>query len=537
MKATHFKPLCSLLALALLGAMAMAQDAPEPVEEPEETPAPKLNKLTLRYAALDISGNRSTARKIGSPANGLAIEELSYLRPGNDLLPFIRLTLRDTPDRDYSFGANLILPGGATQFSVSSNHRRYQKDAVTPTGDSDDYFTTAEISHNHGNTGAFVSYLNSERDIQPERPRPSRYPNTQRIAAGIQTQSGPVNASFTASQTRTTDRSNLIPRSVQQVYGAQLAGDLGPNISLLGVATHTRVSQSALEDSKMNSLSLSGVVDLWNRTSLRLDLSRQDLDLPNVESSFDRQRFSTGAQLNTYVAGWGVQLGYRHRESERVRRDRTAVDVPSWDTYEARLSRRLSDQLRVSVKGSWDDLRDSYVSGTRDTRQLTFDDRIRGQAKIDYTHDTTSLYAIYNYQFRQNRVRDVALSLHNFAFGASQQVSEPLSVYGELSFDSFAGGNRVLATEGQLEEFFPNSMNASAGFSLTMDSVSTLSAAVNGFSTNNVWGAQFSASYTRQFADDRSFELSISPWTTRDRLLHENSFRSTLVTLKYSLKF
>lgn len=537
MKATPYKSLCSLLVLALLGSMAVAQDAPEPSEEPEETPAPKLNKLTLRYSALEISGNRSTARKRGSLANGLAIEELSYLRPGNDIMPFIRLTLRDTPDRDYSFGANLISPNGATQYSLTTMHRRYQKNALTPTGDSDDYFTEARISHRSGNTGVFVAYQNTERDIQPERPRPSRYPNTQRIAGGLQTQSGPVNASLTATQTRTTDRSNLIPRSVQQVFGAQLSGDLGPNVSLLGAATHTRVSQSALEDSKMNSLALSGIVDLWHRTSLRFDLSRQDLDLPNVETSYDRQRFSTGAQLNTYIKGWGLQLGYRHRETERVRRDRSSIDVPSWDTYEARLSRRLSDQLRVTLKGTWDDLRDSYVSGTRDTRQLTFDDRVAGQAKVDYTSDSTSIYAIYNYQFRQNRQRDVALTWHNIALGASRQVSEPLSVYGEVSFDSIAGGNKVAATDGQLEEFFPNSMNAAAGFSLSMDSVSTLSASVNGFSTDNVWGVQLSASYTRQLADDRTFELTVSPWTTRDRLLHETSYRATLVTLKYSLKF
>lgn len=537
MKATHRKSLCSLLALALVGAMAMAQDAPEPTEEPEETPAPKLNKLTLRYAALDISGNRSTARKLGSPANGLTIEELSYLRPGNDIMPFYRMTIRDIPDRDYALAANVILPNGATQFTVMSTHRRYQKEAITPTGDSDDYRTTAVLSHNHANTGVFVSYYNSERDIHPERPRPSRYPNSQRIAAGLQTQSGPVNASLTASQTRITDRSNLNPRSVQQVVSAQLSGDLTPSVSLLGAVSHTRVQQPSLQDSKMNSLSLSGVIDIWSRSTLRLDISRQDLNLPNVQSGYDRQRFNTVARLNTQLAGWGVQLGYRHREIERVRQDRTAVDVPSWDVFDARMSKRLNSQMRFTMLGSWENLRDSFRPSTDDIRQLTWDDRISGQAKLDYTNDFTSLYAVYNYRFRQNRQRDVSLTWHNVAFGASRQLSEPLSAYGEISFDSFAGGNRVEATSGQLEEFFSNSMNASAGFSLSMDSVSTLSAAVNGYANNNVWGAQVSASYSRFLDGDRWMEITVSPWNSRDRLLHQTSYRSTLVTLKYSLKF
>lgn len=535
MKHFKLKPVSSILALALIASAAYCQDETPAEETP--APAPKLNTLKLSFNGLKLNGIRNRPRYTGSPANGLTVEELSYLSPGNEVQPSIRFVVHDIPDRDNWIGGTWVAPAGKTKVEFSTSQRRHNYPGLSPTEVSKDFVAHAGVSTSVGPVGAFASYDDSQRKLNPESPREATKPRTQRISVGLTAPGKTIDGGVTLSQTRFTDGAGLYPTSVQKSANFNVSGDLGAVGSFVGNIGYTEIAQRGFDDSHIRSLGLATSFGLGNRSSLHLDVSRQDLTLPNVLSAYDRQRFSTGAKFNTRISGWTMTFGYRHRESERVRADRSFVDVPSWDSYDIRLAKRLSPYTRMTLRGSWDNLTESATPNTFDTRQLLWDDKAMGQFKIDHANEASAAYFAYTYRFRQNKVRDAEIGWHNFALGFSHQFTEKFDGYSELSYDSFRGSERIEGTNESLATFFPNSMNFGAGINYAYDERTTISAGLNAFSTNNLWGTQITTSYRRQLRDGRSLEFVLAPWSVRDRLLGQSGYNSTLVSLKYSLQF
>lgn len=537
MKFNSNRSLTSLIVLAMMGTMALAQD--EPKSEEPEAPAPKLNSIKLGYSGLWVTGNRNRARNLGTPHSGFTVEELMFFTPGSEVAPYSKFIVRDVPHRDYWMGGSAISGGGKFRANFETNHRRYQLNGLTPISPSDDRTTRVTVEHTSNLSTHFVSFEDSQRRVNQELPKDPASPRTQRITLGADKQFGGVHAGVVAAQSRMVEGTGAQPNTVSQYVGGHLTADLGKMATVTGTAGYTKVRQAGLKDSSLRSVGLVADIDLGDRTTLRLDISRQDMAMPNVRTAYDRQRFSTGARLNTKLGGWAFQAGFRHRESERVRTSRTFVDVPSWNTYDARLTKQIGGGTRFTLRGSWDDLTESATPNTSDPRQFLWDDKAMAQAKLDFFRDNYSLagYASYTFRFRQNKARATNLDWHNITAGASKLVTEKLNVYGEASYDFFRGGGANTGTNDRLSDYFADSANIGAGFGLSISDTASLTAGFNAFSTNNIWGHQLSATYRRELQGDRAFELTLAPWSTTDRLYGQSGYRATFVSVNYSLKF
>lgn len=522
----------SILTLALAIAMSNTALAIE-----ENAPAPKLNSIKLSYTGMWITGYRSRARQHGFMDSGFRVEELNYLVPGSDISPYARVSASGLPEQNSHISGDLILPGGKTTLSFSTHNRRYRQVGLTPVANSTDRITKLAFQQACGATTLSASFEDAQRRINPEAPLLSHEPRTQKFAVAADRPIGEkLNVGIVANQTDFREGNGTQSHSVNQTVGAQLTADLDA-LSLVTSASYAKIRQSGLKDSSMRTMGIAGSLDIGDRTVLHMDVARQDFTMPNAEKASLRQRFTTGARLVSKLGGWGFQAGVRHREEERFRTDHLFVDVPVWNTFDVRLSTRMGSGKRLTLRGAWEDLRRAPVFQTDDTRQLFWDDKASASAKFDFSSDSCAGYAQYTFRFRQNKARDVELDWHNFAFGLSKQLSDKTSAYTEVSYDMFKGTGKVDGGDAKLRTYFPNSINAGAGLSTQMNANTVLSLGWNGYSTSNLWGSQLTGSLRRDFADGRALEIFVAPWSARDRLYGQTGYRSTALSVAYSMKF
>ncbi|MEQ1822404.1 MAG: hypothetical protein ABL949_07835 [Fimbriimonadaceae bacterium] len=479
----------------------------------------------LAYTGIWTKYNQERARQLGTPGAGWALEELKF--SGSTT----KLVIHDLPDRDYWIGAWSVLPGGKTRFSLDNSLRRYQHSNANESGS--DRVTHFSVAQSLGNSKLFFAFEDSFRRVRPQHTEFATNPRTQRIAAGAQTK----NASFAVSQTRYSEGKATQPDRIQGTVAAGLFGEIGPHVSLSGSASLTTIGQSGLRNSSIRSLGVASTIEIGRRTSLLVDVQRQDIQLPNQITSYDRHRFSAGARLTSRVGPWSVQASMRHREAERIRPTREGTEDPAWNTYEFRLARQVESGLKFSLRGSWDDLTSSVVPDSIDNRSFLWDDKAMGQAKLDLVSNDVYAYAMYTMRFRRNLARDTELAWHNFAMGASKSFRKGFSGYGEASFDTFRGSGAPFESAESLDRYFPNSYNLGVGLSYALDSKTSFSAAVNAFSSDNILGSQFSFTLNHQLAKDRALELNFAPLSTQDRQVGQAGYASSIFSVTYAFKF
>lgn len=542
MNFTRHRSILSLIAAAMLGTVATAQDEPpkdaQPADESQAAePAPKLNNLRLRYTSSGIKGFRPRGLHHGYFASGLEIDELLLKTPGNDASYYSRFVGHGVGSRDYWMGGHVIFPGGGTRLVVSTQHRSYHVLAPTDTQRSTDAVTDATISQDLGRFGVYANFQDNQRRVGREGPKPNLKPRVRRIAGGLDGNFGSVQAGVLVQQNEFTESAGTQRKTTSQTIGGHVSADIGDRLSVSGTGAYTRIRQNGLAASHVKTLGLAAEVALGDRTALQLDLVRQDISLPNVLSAYDRQRFTTGGRLITKLGAWGFQFGLRHVEVERMRKDRTFVDVPKWNEFDFRLARRLGEGSRLTLRGNWSDLRATAVPNTTDTRQFLWDDKAMLQAKLDMVSGSFAGYAGYTFRFRQNKQRNVQLDWHNFAVGGSYLFNDKVTGYAELSYDAFRGGSRVVNLGEALRPYFASSANFAAGVNITPNPETTYTAAIVTSASNNVYGSQLTLGYRRELRGDRSVQVEFAPWTTIDRLYRTTGYKTTIFSVMYSIKF
>jgi hypothetical protein len=277
-------------------------------------------------------------------------------------------------------------------------------------------------------------------------------------------------------------------------------------------------------------------------TALLLNARRDEIDLPIVENAYVRERFMTSVRLVHRAGGVAFQAGYRHRESERIRADQLFVDVPSWDTYDAKISGRFGGGVRYSVGWSWEHLTEGPTMFTGDPRALYFDDRVRAQVKLSGGGERFNGYATYGLRYDQNSPRETEIRSRNLAFGGSYVVDDRTSAFMEVATSQYSvNGDDALAS------YFPGSTSFSIGADHAIKPNESVSLGFNWFVTdndnplgdkdNNVRGTQINASYRRQIDVNSSFELTYSPWRYTDRAYDAMNYRTTVVGLTFNTRF
>ncbi len=528
----------AVIALAAVCAAGWAQDAPTEEAPTTQEVAPKLNSLTLGFTNKRVSDDKRRLDEFGTVPSGFTLTEFQFARPFDGVGASFNVALRGRPDDDYWYGGGLVTADGTLSLKASTLRRGFYYVPLTPTGTSLDRVGEATAQYSIApNVAAYALFRKTERNQRYAPPLDSRRNTTEVHGAGITAATPVGHIGVSVSESRFTSPDFYQPNTVHSRLAATYSADLSPSFSLAATGAWTKVRRLGVPDNNVRSLGVSANLDLSPTTLVLFDMSRQDLSLPGVQSAYDQQRFSTGLRLVQKIKGWSFQAGYRHREAEHVRADRTFVDVPSWDTYDFRLSGRLTPELRMTMRGSWDNLTESAVPGTIDPHQLIWDDKLMGQVKIDGGNGTTNGYVVYTFRFRQNKQRSVEVGWHNFAAGFSRVFSSNLVGYAEASYDVFSAAGEVEGTSETLKDYFPNSFNAAIGLDWAKSETESVSGSLNTFATNNVKGTQFTLAYRKALSPDHSIELSFSPWQYTDRLYGLTGYNATIFSLNYKVKF
>jgi hypothetical protein len=265
-----------------------------------------------------------------------------------------------------------------------------------------------------------------------------------------------------------------------------------------------------------------------------------------VENAYVQEIFVTSIRLVHQFPGVSFQAGFQHKEAERVRADQSYVDVPKWDTYDARLSTRITPSVRLSAKGSWEHMRNGPQVVSDDNRSLFWDDRVRGQIKIDGGNDRFAGYAVYGYRFDQNSGREVEIATHNFTLGANYIFNDKASAYLEYANETIEA--KGVDDDGlSLDDFFPSSISFAFGMDYSIRANESVSVAISHYFTRNanplrlvdgnIRGTEITATYNRQLGPNSSLQVVFAPWTYSDRLVEQMRYRATALGINYRIKF
>lgn len=525
----------SMIALAMAAVVGSAQDAPpadqEKKEAEEEVIPVKWHSISVGYTTFRT---HSTLSRYARPTEGLNIHELSLFNPE----PYGRFVVRGMPYRQDSYIAGEIaLNRGNTVVRGSRTDYQYNNESFFSVQPSRDEETTLTVDHAIApNIGAFFLYRSEEHDRRYEAPLDPNHNRSRTVAGGVQGKALGGQFAVTLADRRTFDDTGSQPATLQRRFDISYGHSFGDTFDLEGSYGYTRIEQAGMPSSNLRSYALAGGWEIGPSTSLQFNLGKQELDLNSVLNAYVRRRFTSGARIIQRWPNWSLQFGFRHRESERVRADQSFVDVPKANDFDARLSGKLYGPVRLTLRGWWQDLRETATFQSDDPRQLLWDDKALFQAKLDGGNEKLAAYGAYTYRFQKNSLRDVEIGWSNFVLGGSYVFNEQWSGFAEFSADAYHVVGRA-ETGQDLDFFFPDSRSFALGLDWAKDANFGASASFNHFESGNVRGSQLTLSLRRRLGPDHDFELIVAPWRHDDRLYDLSSYRTTFLSARFTVRF
>jgi hypothetical protein len=348
------------------------------------------------------------------------------------------------------------------------------------------------------------------------------------------------------SDTRFMDYTGIVPFSETERWNAHFARQLTGNVALDATYSQAQVSQAGLAGTTIESINLGGDWDFGPSTFLVFNYQQQWLNLPVVQNAYDRRRIAGSVQLIENYDGWSTQLKYSHRDAERVEADHTYVNVPNWDTVEARAARKLAEGLRLTLKGSYEHMSGDPVMDTQDPEALYWRNRSTAQVKIDRTNDKSTAYGSVTFRSVQNDQRDFELDTTDYLLGGSYEVSPMVEAFAEYSLEINQTGGAPADTPAY-SEFFPSGRVITGGLSWSVRPSTWLSASFTDYTTandnplylqdGNVAGQFLTISVKHRTRSGDEFGLTFAPWRYSDAVTSQMDYSSNIFMLTASVKF
>ncbi|MBL8086937.1 MAG: hypothetical protein JNM85_02560 [Chthonomonas sp.] len=527
----------------LAGACAFGQTADPaetdptvaPTEESTEasTPEAPVRRREITIGIDSIKFN-DALRRYGRPPQGLTLHRLRFSSPYGEGPAYGKLLVTGMPERDNAIEGMITFNHGHTTIKA----RRTESGSYVMDWRAKPMSNRKQVEYTVDQVltqslGMFLSYRSFEQSTGYPAPRATDHTRNEVVAAGVvgQVLGGQFDATLASRRTR--DVNGALPTTMQRRADATYSRDFGSHLNLEGTVGFSRIEQAGLPASNVKNVGFAGVLDLGPSTGLQFNLGRTDYDFNTNQTPSIRKRTISGLRLVHISNKWSFQFGYRHRETERIRGDRTFVDVPKLNDYDARLSGRIGT-ARVTLKGSWEDLRTSAIMTTLDKRQMLWDDRATFQAKVDGGNETFLAYGVYTYRFQQNKQRGVDIKWNNLVLGGSYVFNPWVQAYAEVSNDSFSARSEGSTA---LDFFFPNSRTAALGLSWTKSPGLSGSASLNLYESGDIRGSQLTLTLRKQLSADHDFEFMVAPWRQTDRLYGISGYRTTMLSARYTVKF
>ncbi|KXK14373.1 MAG: hypothetical protein QY327_04345 [Fimbriimonadaceae bacterium] len=542
------RPLQRLASIAAMGLLVGSAAWPQETE-PEEEPPPKLSKFELKlgYRYWALRGNEHKYRQYATPVEGLYFDRVEFAPFWGESGENGSFLFRGSIDEDYVGSTRVTLLNGSSTLGANFQFHRFFDATPTVIESSSRNVRKAYL---HQELGAKVGITASTRtDFErknfeaPQDPLNQRT-TTNEVALKGEVLGGFASASYT--QWRYWDRLEALPDVDVRHWQGAYTRDLSPNLIFDGAVGRTEIRQQGGARADVENWSLAGQWSLSDTTRLGFGFRRQTHDLPQVQSTFVRERNESFARLDTRIGAWKVSAAYRRVESERVRDDHSFVDVPIWNTVDARISGRICDGWRLSLRGQRQSLQGRPAMTTSDPRSLYFDDRTLLQAKIDGGSETLFGYAAWTRRENELDARSVNVRSDQLSFGATWLYGDRLEVFGEHNLEVQRARSEVAGPDA-LGLFFPDSRATTFGVNWIVDDQTNLSASYTFLATDNdnplslrdgnYVGDYLSLSLLRRMPNGDEFGLSFAPWRYSDKIVSQMAFDTLAVGLTYSRRF
>lgn len=547
------------LSLFAIAGVAWAQDTPPadptPAEPPTEaTPAEEApekvtrNEIVIGYSNWVVRNNFQKWQQYGVPTRGIAVRKLDLLFPKNGSSPFVKFTFSGEPGREQEGGGEVIFDQGRgrAKFNLSQHYSHDISPVLTPRSTRRSYNVDIDYALTH-DIGVYWQTRQETQDKYRVAPADEIRVITKSFAGGLQGKLGGGNFGVEIGDRRYYDRTLTQPKTVQRRYSADYTHPIGETANVGAAWSHTRIEQPSRNVGDIQNASFNADWDFSPTGTLFLVLKRDNFKLPPVENVTDRKRLSSSIRLVQHLPIGNLELGYQSRSNERFRADHSYVDVPKWDTYDARLTGTFMRGLRYSLKGSYEHLhRQPGFQTEEDSRGLYFDDRIRFSGMISGGNEKFNGYLAYQFRYDENSPREIQIRTHLWTLGASYVFNDRTSGYFEL-LNETAEAKGLIEDGLNLDSFFPSWTSLAFGVDHTVNAKDSMSLAINHYFANNanpmfeyggnVRGTELTAQYHHQISSTESLHVLLAPWRYDDKVDSSARYRATVLGVSFALKF
>lgn len=543
-------------ALAILAGAAVlrAQDEPGGQDETKSDPEVAESKAKpnsvlaeLGWASWDVDGSRSRMRQYATPPDGLYIKKLSWGPWLPNLAHGANLTVLTPGEDDYRYGGEVYVNYGQTYVDFGGSRHKFVELSPFVLPDSDREFSGGSLRHLV--TRNFAVQLGAQLDEQnrtKESPLDPLHQRTRTYNAAIEGQFGAAHLGLGLTNWNYFDRTNVLPDTEANVWSLSYAQDLSPALSLGAQYVRSDIDQGSDRNSEVETMRFNGAFDIGEYTGLTFDFRKSEYDLPVVQNAYVRERSFGRARLSHAWSGWNFQVGYAKEDIERVRRDQTFVDTPSYHTFEFKANGRLSPNVRASVKGQRRSMDGSATMQTTDPRALYWRNRWTLQTKLDVATENAFGYLVYSFREDKNNVRDTQVRNHAITLGGTLQIRPEVDLFFEAASDNWSAQSADPEAF-NLDSYFPDGSTYTVGLNWAIRP--ELSAGISyvefgtrndnplGLRDNNVKGRFLTTSLRYRLPIGLELGLNLAPWSHSDRAQRELDYRSTYITLTGGLRF
>lgn len=550
MQMSNLKRIAATLISASLGAAALhAQDNTPPAEPDKkeaEKPVYSWPTLDIGWGGYGLSGLSRTFLHYATPPNGLFIDDFRFLGTDPAERNYGFVGFRGVPEQDSVLESLFAYGFGRTVFTGSMTRSNFYDNTPIVIDGSQRKVQEADFRQTVGSMRLGMVYRTDQQDDVYEPPKQDLH---QRTRLWDVSGDGTLNGSQLGlgfSSVRFFDATGVYPVSDTDRWNAHFARQLTGNFALDGMFVHSQINQAGLAGCAVDSINVAGDWDLGPTTLLLFKYHEDWLDLPAVQNAYDRKRIGSSVQLMQRVDGWSTQVSYQHKESERLRMDQTYVDVPMWDTFQAKASRKLSDGVHLNLRGSYEHMSGQAVMETTDPLPLYWNNRAKAQVKVDQAADKFSSYGSVSFVDLQNNARNFELDTTSYVLGATYEVSPFVEVFGEYSLDQNQVGGAPADTPAY-RSFFPSGRVITTGLSWAVRPSTWVSASFTDFTTDNdnplflpdgnVTGRFFTINLKHRTASGNEYGLVFAPWSFDDSVTSQMNYTTCLLMLTAAVKF
>ncbi len=514
---------------------------PKPTQVPEVP-----TDASIAFASWLLSGSEQRFRSYASPPRGLFLAGASIAFPEfrgeRGLIWGANVT-----EQDYTIGSQGAVLFGRLRGSFFVSRNRFFRPTPLPLPPSQR--VVRDLSLRHLFTPDFSVSFNYSMQMEDHFFDPPKDPLGQRTRYWDLVGEGKVGSGFLSVgyqhrfyRDRMLAQPNVTVRGWRALYLWEMSPDIGVETSF----SRFSVRQPARPINDITALSFAAEWAPGANSFVDTILRREAWDLPAIGNAAVRERRLLSASLRHRFAGWTVLIRGTQKEAERIRGDRTFVDVPRWRTWETRLSGRLGESFRLTFKGSTQHLNHPPVMVAADARPLFYDDRRSFQLRLEGGSPRVSGYLTAGHERFDNDARAVEITLRSLIIGCHYQLSERASLFAEYAYDNWTAKSEM-ADFPNVDNFLSNSRVTALGLQWTVDRRTSLNLALSDFATandnplllrnGNTSGRFLTGSVTYRFPAGYQVSFTLSPWRYRDRVAGALNYDTSLILISGTARF